>query len=132
VELDEAEVKVDESFGRVVPIYSEIEGIYPRQFRRIAKRAVDEYVRQVPDELPESIRRRRKLLALPEALRETHFPEKYVPGEQPRRRLAFDELFMVQLGLALRRRGVKVEPGIAVRASEETMERGVAQRPWPR
>jgi ATP-dependent DNA helicase RecG len=133
VELAEAETpfRLDESFGRVVPIYSEIEGVYPRTFRRIAKRAIDEYVRWVPDDLPEAIRRRRELLALPEALREVHFPEKYAPGEEPRRRLAFDELFMVQLGLALRRRGVKVEPGIAFRATPETLRRVTAALPWP-
>ncbi len=133
VELGDAEAPLqhDESFGRIVPIYSEIEGVYPRTFRRIAKGAVDEYARWVPDDLPEAIRRRRKLLPLPEALRELHFPEKFVPGDQPRRRLAFDELFMVQLGLALRRRGVKIEPGIAFRATEETISRAVSQLPWP-
>jgi ATP-dependent DNA helicase RecG len=132
VELtDEPSEQIDESFGRMVPIYSEIEGIYPRQFRRIAKGAVDEYARWVPDDLPEAIRRRRKLLPLPEALREVHFPEKFVPGEHPRRRLAFDELFMVQLVLALRRRGVKVEPGIAFRATDEIISRAVSQLPWP-
>ena len=134
VELADAEVQVDESFGRVVPIYSEIEGVYPRQFRKIAKRAVDEYVRWVPDDFPENIRKRRKLLPLPEALREAHFPEKFADdmGQgEPRRRLAFDELFMVQLGLALRRRGVKVEPGIAFRATAESLERVAAELPWP-
>jgi ATP-dependent DNA helicase RecG len=135
VELaDEPGARVDESFGRVVPIYSEIEGIYPRQFRRIAKRAVAEYVRWVPDDLPEAIRKRRKLLPLPEALREAHFPEKFADDMgrgEPRRRLAFDELFMVQLGLALRRRGVKVEPGIAFRATEESLQRVAADLPWP-
>jgi ATP-dependent DNA helicase RecG len=133
VELGDAETpfRLDESFGRIVPIYPEVEGIYPRTFRRIAKRAVDEYVRWVPDDLPEAIRRRRQLLSLPEALREVHFPEKFAPGEDPRRRLAFDELFMVQLGLALRRRGVKVEPGIAFRASPQSLQRVISELPWP-
>ena len=102
-------------------------GFRPRTFRRIEKRAVDEYARFVGDALPESLRRRRRLLTLPEALREAHFPDRFagelargVPSGEPRRRLAFEELFLVQLGLALRRRGVKVEPGIAFRALPET------------
>jgi len=45
--------------------------------------------------------------------------------------MAFEELFMVQLGLALRRRGVKVEPGIAFRATEASIERVVKSLPWP-
>src|SRR3989442_2988217 len=128
----------DDSFGRVVPVYSDIEGLPPRTFRRLAKRAVGEYARFVEDLLPEPVRRRRRLLTLQEALGEAHFPERFadelargLPGGQPRRRLAFEELFLVQLGLALRRRGVKVEPGIAFRALPETIDRIVSELPWP-
>ncbi|HET7787154.1 MAG TPA: ATP-dependent DNA helicase RecG [Myxococcales bacterium] len=130
--------KEDDSFGRVVPVYTEVEGVPPRTFRRIEKRALDEYVRFVDDLLPEPIRRRRKLLPLREALREAHFPERFaaelargVPGGEPRRRLAFEELFLVQLGLALRRRGVKVEPGIAFRAEPQALAGIVSALPWP-
>jgi ATP-dependent DNA helicase RecG len=128
----------DDSFGRVVPVYSDVEGIPPRTFRRIQKRAVDEYVRFVEDVLPEPVRRRQGLLGLTEALREAHFPQRFaaelargVPGGEPRRRLAFEELFLVQLGLALRRRGVKVEPGIAFRGLPDTIDRIVSAMPWP-
>ncbi|MGZ6144345.1 MAG: ATP-dependent DNA helicase RecG, partial [Myxococcales bacterium] len=128
----------DDSFGRVVPVYTEVEGIPPRTFRRLEKRAVDEYARFVRDNLPETVRRRRKLLPVQEALRELHFPEQFaeelargVPGGEPRRRLAFEELFLVQLGLALRRRGVKVEPGIAFRATDASLKRIVGELPWP-
>ena len=128
----------DDSFGRVVPVYSDIEGLPPRTFRRLAKRAVGEYARFVEDLLPEPVRRRRRLLTLQEALGEAHFPERFadelargLPGGQPRRRLAFEELFLVQLGLALRRRGVKVEPGIAFRALPEAIDRIVSALPWP-
>ena len=128
----------DDSFGRVVPVYSEVEGIPPRTFRRLEKRAVDEYARFVRDNLPETIRRRRKLLPVQDALRELHFPERFaeelargVPGGEPRRRLAFEELFLVQLGLALRRRGVKVEPGIAFRALESSLKRVIGELSWP-
>jgi ATP-dependent DNA helicase RecG len=133
------EVQVaDDSFGRVVPVYSDVEGIPPRTFRRIQKRAVDEYARFVKDVLPAGVMTRRKLLPIAEALREAHFPDRFaadlargLPGGEPRRRLAFEELFLVQLGLALRRRGVKVEPGIAFRAEESTLERVAGELPWP-
>ncbi len=128
----------DDSFGRVVPVYTDVEGIPPRTFRRIEKRAVDEYVRFVGDALPDALRRRRRLLTLPEALREAHFPDRFaaelargVPSGEPRRRLAFEELFLVQLGLALRRRGIKVEPGIAFRALPEAVDGIVSTLPWP-
>jgi ATP-dependent DNA helicase RecG len=128
----------DDSFGRVVPVYTDIEGIPPRSFRRIAKRAVDEFAHHLRDVLPEPMRQRRELLSLQEALRESHFPEKFaeelakgVPGGQPRRRLAFEELFFVQLGMALQKRGVKIEPGIAFRADRQRLEQIIRELPWP-
>ena len=128
----------DDSFGRVVPVYTEVEGVPPRTFRRIVKRAVDGYAGFVRDVLPETVRKRQNLLGLEEALRESHFPDRFaaelargVPGGEPRRRLAFEELFVVQLGLALRRRGVKVEPGIAFRATPASLRRIVGELPWP-
>src|SRR3989442_3382461 len=128
----------DDSFGRVVPVYSDIEGLPPRTFRRLAKRAVGEYARFVEDLLPEPVRRRRRLLTLQEALGEAHFPERFadelargLPGGQPRRRLAFEELFLVQLGLALRRRGAEGEPAIPVPAPPAAIHRLLSARPLP-
>ena len=128
----------DDSFGGVVPIYSEMEGVPARSYRRIARRALDEFAPSLRDLLPPEMLVKRKLLPLREAISETHFPEKYAeeaakgrtPGE-PRRRLAFEELFLVQLGLALKRRGARIEPGISFRATEESIARITAALPWP-
>ncbi len=137
-EMPQADALGDDSFGRVVPVYTDVEGVPPRTFRRIVKRAVDEYARFVRDVLPAPVRKSQNLLGLEEAIRESHFPDRFaaelargVPGGEPRRRLAFEELFVVQLGLALRRRGVKVEPGIAFRATTESLRRIVGELPWP-
>src|SRR5712692_2209157 len=129
----------DDSFGRVVPVYADVEGVPARTYRRIARRAVDEYARHLADVLPRGVLERRELWPLAEAVREAHFPDRSAdvaaaaqrPAGQPHRRMAFEELFMVQLGLALRRRGVKVEPGIAFRATEDSIERIVSSFPWP-
>jgi ATP-dependent DNA helicase RecG len=110
-----------------------------RTYRRIARSAVDAYSRHLSDVLPKGVLERRHLWPLAEAVREAHFPERSAdvaaaaqrPAGEPHRRMAFEELFMVQLGLALRRRGVKVEPGIAFRASDESIERITGALPWP-
>jgi len=129
----------EDSFGRVVPVYSEIEGVPARTYRRIARSAVDEYARHLADVLPQGVLERRRLWPLADAVREAHFPERSAdvaaaaqrPAGEPHRRMAFEELFMVQLGLALRRRGVKVEPGIAFRATDESIQRIAGALPWP-
>src|SRR5205085_1147075 len=129
----------DDSFGRVVPVYSEIEGLPARTYRRIARQAVEQHAGELREALPEDLRQRRRLWPLADAIRESHFPERNAaiaavagrPSGEPHRRLAFEELFLIQLGLALRRRGVKVEPGIAFRASDSSIAAVEAQLPWP-
>jgi ATP-dependent DNA helicase RecG len=128
----------DDSFGGIVPIYSEIEGVPPRSYRRIVRRALDEFAPALRDLLPAEMLARRNLLSLRESISETHFPDTFAeeaaagrsPGE-PRRRLAFEELFLVQLGLALKRRGTRIEPGIAFRATDESIARITSGLPWP-
>jgi hypothetical protein len=96
---------IEDSFGAVVPVYTEIEGVPARTYRRIAHHGVEEYLRFVEDRLPPELLSRRRLLSLQEALRESHFPKAFAddaargrPGGEPHRRLAFEELFLVQLG----------------------------------
>ena len=127
-----------DSFGAVVPVYTEIEGVPARTYRRIAHQAALEHLRFVEDQLPLEMLARRRLLGLQEALLESHFPQRFAddaargrPGGEPHRRLAFEEFFLVQLGLALKRRGLKIERGIAFRAEPATLARVEKSLPWP-
>ena len=95
--------------GRMVPVYRLTEGLKEGYLRRWLHTAVEgapkrsPVVNEVPDGLPATIRRRRELLPLPEALKEVHFPSTEARLLEGRRRLAFDELLTLQLGLAQRR-----------------------------
>ncbi|HEX9495605.1 MAG TPA: ATP-dependent DNA helicase RecG [Candidatus Limnocylindria bacterium] len=95
--------------GRLVPVYRLTEGLKEGNLRRWLHTAVEggprrsPVVDEVPDELPAAIRERRELLRLPEALKEVHFPSTEARLLEGRRRLAFDELLTLQLGLAQRR-----------------------------
>lgn len=109
-------------FGRIVPIYSETEGLYQRQrlIRRILKSVVDQFAGKAFSGIPEGVCRRQRLIPLAEAFRRGHFPgpdedialllERKSPAH---RRLIFDEFFFLELGLALRRSGTTMEKGIA-------------------
>ncbi len=109
-------------FGRIVPIYSETEGLYQRQrlIRRIMKNVVDLFAAKAFSGIPEEICRRQRLIPLAEALRRAHFPDPdedvalLLEGKSPsHRRLIFDDFFFMELGLALRRSGTLMEKGIA-------------------
>lgn len=103
----------------IVPKYSSSEELRnvrleTKSFRRILKVAVEEYLPGISEYIPGELLRRNGLLGLQNALRSIHFPESHEALAQARRRLKFDELFSLQLILALRRRRMKTDlPGIA-------------------
>ncbi len=108
-------------FGRIVPVYSETEGLYQRQrlIRRIMKNAVDLFAAKEFSGIPDEVCRRQNLIPLSEAFRQAHHPDAgedltlLNEGKSPaHRRLVFDELFFLELGLALRRTGTLMEKGI--------------------
>ncbi|HXF92721.1 MAG TPA: ATP-dependent DNA helicase RecG [Nitrospiraceae bacterium] len=115
-ELLEKEGDVPLHVGRIVPIYHETKGWTSRHMRVLIKSLLDQYAAAMPDILPEPVRRRVNLPRMAEAIQEVHFPS---PGTDPvalergttpaRRRLAFEELFVLQLALGSRQRSVKEE-----------------------
>ena len=95
--------------GRLVPIYPLTEGIKPGQMRRWLHTAIEGGARrtgvvgEVPDPLPSPVRERHALPDIASALRQVHFPDDDERLLSARRRLAFDELLVLQLALAQRR-----------------------------
>jgi ATP-dependent DNA helicase RecG len=90
--------------GRLVPLYPLTSGLTPRLVRRLVKETVDRCAPQLPDFLPLGVRNHCHLLPLPQAIQQAHFPENKLQGEEARKRLAFDELFIIQLGMLSKRR----------------------------
>ena len=89
--------------GRLVPTYALTAGLSAKVLRRFTKWVVDRYAQMVPDHLPASIRDMAQLIALPEAVAKIHYPDNEEERLRAYRRLAFDELFMIQLGMQERR-----------------------------
>jgi len=90
--------------ARLVPVYSLTAGLRPRQVRKLMKEAVDRFASQVPEFLPPKLRKRLDLLGLPEAISQAHYPDDSVTKDKARVRLAFDELFLLQLGVMSKKR----------------------------
>ena len=124
-------------FNRIVPVYPGFERGDQRSFRDVAAQVAQSYAQHLEEPLPEGLRKRIGLMTLSEALRSIHFP----PDDSDlglldahrspaHRRLAFDELFFLQLGVGLKRQGVKVEKGIAFNVSSERLERARGVLPF--
>jgi len=100
------------NIGRIVPIYSLPERMTQRSFRQIIKYALDEYLPKISDSLPYDIRSRNNLLNLAQSFLNIHFPESLYLEREAYNRLAFEEFFIFQLPLALRKFRKKEKPGI--------------------
>lgn len=118
--------------GRLVPVYPLTHGLYPRQMRNLMKRVVDGWAWQEPEFLPEELRRRRRLLAISEALKQAHFPDSPELAGQARERLAFDELLVLQLGvLAKKKEWQEAGEGRALRGQSGAVKTFVDSLPFP-
>ena len=105
--------------GRLLPVYPEIEGISQRRIRRIMIDAINRFIQNLEDPLPTKIREARRLSELGAAIKEVHFPSESrledlrIRRSPAQRRLIFDEFFMLQLTLAIKRSKTSRKKGIA-------------------
>jgi ATP-dependent DNA helicase RecG len=120
--------------GNFVPLYPGTR--HPRALRALVS-TVLEKVTDLPETLSPGWREGLGLLALPQALRELHFPDPEADPEQleradtpAHRRLAFDEFFSVSLDLALRRLGLRKLGGHSLRAEPERVEHALRALPF--
>ena len=116
--------------GRLVPVYPLTEGLTQRPLRRLMKRLVDGWADQVVDPLPERVRSGRALLPLPQAIRGAHFPETQEEHAAARRRLVFDDFFLLEVGLAIRRHREGRRRGFAMNPPGALVRRLRASLPY--
>jgi ATP-dependent DNA helicase RecG len=102
--------------GRIVPIYHETKGWTSRQMRVLVRNLLAEHRRELIDHLPVPLRVRQRLIPIHEALQDAHFPKTGTDlqllerGKTPaHRRLAFEELLLLQMALATRHRSLHEE-----------------------
>ncbi len=115
---------------RIVPIYPLTEGLTASKMRELMQRTVREWAERVPDPLPIETRRRLHLYSLAYALQQMHFPESHEALRQARRRLAFDELFLLQLGVQRQRREWLQYTALPLVAPPERYETFLAALPF--
>ncbi|PID84881.1 MAG: ATP-dependent DNA helicase RecG [Chloroflexi bacterium] len=84
---------------RIVPVYPLTQGLSSNKMRDIMRDAVNRWTPHIPETLPEEIRKRHGLYPLPLAVNQVHFPQGQKALHDARRRIVFDELFLLQLGM---------------------------------
>ncbi|HPH96710.1 MAG TPA: ATP-dependent DNA helicase RecG [Anaerolineaceae bacterium] len=87
------------STNRIVPVYSLTAKVTQRALRRLIYDTVMYWAPRLHDYLPYSVRDAAGLVDLSTAIQNSHFPASEQKLRQARERLAFDEIFLLQLGV---------------------------------
>ncbi|HET9235567.1 MAG TPA: DEAD/DEAH box helicase, partial [Candidatus Eisenbacteria bacterium] len=118
--------------GRIIPIYPATAALKSDQLRKYMWQTLDK-VGPIMDPVPPEIARRYGLMSRGEAIRVIHFPDTKDEVIQARRRLIFDEVFTLQLGLVYRKRKLeRTVKGISheVPTADSLAESFVAELPF--
>ncbi len=104
--------KADQRVG-IVPVYPSRGRLTPGEFERFIRTALELASGKIKDVFPEEIRVHYDLGEINYCLKNIHYPEDYNSLRQARRRLVFQELFLLQMGLLQIKKSVEdVEKGI--------------------
>jgi ATP-dependent DNA helicase RecG len=109
--------------NRIVPVHPLTEGLAAKTLRTIAFNTVQKYAELFPDVMPRELTRRLGLIDVVSAMRQIHFPDSIPDLEAARRRLVFDELFLLQTALAKRKHALGEQlPGIPMTVGPEVLQ----------
>lgn len=102
--------------GRIVPVYRLTAGLTAARLRTAMREALDRAGHAYPEYLPEPLRDGEDLIGIADALESAHYPDSFERRDAALRRIAFDELLALQLGMVARRRarGEDRAPSIAI------------------
>jgi ATP-dependent DNA helicase RecG len=102
--------------GRIVPVYEKTGTLTTKMQRVLVHHALEQLPAELPDPLPVAVRSRQQLIDRRRALAEIHFPPSGTSLDElqrfrapAQRRVIFEEFFLFQVGMVLRRRKADVE-----------------------
>ena len=115
---DDAEPAEEETLhtGRIVPVYEKTGQLTTKMQRALVHQALAQLPPELPDPLPPAVLARQRLIDRRTAVHDVHFPPEGTPVEAlnafrspAQRRLIFEEFFLFQLGLVLRKRRAEAD-----------------------
>jgi len=101
------------NMGRIVPVYASTAGLAQRYLRSLVDEAILKCQKLLHESLPTYILARERLVDIKFAIRNIHFPSTFENLEKAYRRIVFEEFFMLQLALALKKKDMKKEEGLS-------------------
>lgn len=115
--------------GRLVPIYPETAGLSSRYIRYLMQ-LFSPALKQTPDWLPKDIKTSQRLINLDQALYQVHFPASKKTISSAKRRLSFDELFVIQLYALWQKIKWQKEKAVKIPFDEKLVKKFVKELPF--
>ena len=115
--------------SRLVPLYHLKQELYPKTFRNFIKAALP-LADNVEDELPAEIIKNQELLDISQTIKASHFPESDENLIEAKKRLAFEEIFLNQLGAQKHRLELAKKKAFKVKFNEDLAKVFVAGLPF--
>jgi ATP-dependent DNA helicase RecG len=116
--------------NRIVPIYPLTADLGQRWLRTLMNRVVTHWAPRVPDPLPATVVESANLEPLSEALLQAHFPDSQEQITAARQRLAFDELFLLQLAVLQQKQVWQGQTARRFDAPKEWLDSQIAHLPY--
>jgi ATP-dependent DNA helicase RecG len=116
--------------NRIVPIYSLTEKITQKWLRNLMNQVITYWAPAVPDALPESVRSSAGIMTLGQALLQVHFPDSQEKLKAARERLAFDEIFYLQMGVLRQKKDWQAVDARRFEVTDEWLNARIAALPF--
>jgi ATP-dependent DNA helicase RecG len=116
--------------NRIVPVYPLTRDITQKWLRRVIHDTVGQYATSLDDPLPENILKKNGMPRITDAVREIHFPDTDQSLQQAKKRLAFDELFLLQMGVLNQKKHWESRPGEVFESSEDWLQIRLKKLPF--
>ena len=119
------------STNRIVPVYSLTAQITQRWLRRLLNQVITYWAPRVQDPLPAGLRRLAGLVDISQALLQVHFPDSWDDLKAAQQRLAFDEIFLLQLGVLRQKRAWQDRTARKFETDDDWFQAQVERLPFP-
>ncbi|MFA6492731.1 MAG: ATP-dependent DNA helicase RecG [Patescibacteria group bacterium] len=119
----------------ILPVYSETEGVTSKYLRKLVKSILttdtsEVSVESIEEYLPEKILKQENLVGLSEAINKIHFPKKTSDVETAKKRLGFDELFLIALRMLVNKKELSKSKATALLFDEKLLKDFVKKLPF--
>ncbi len=114
----------------ILPVYPETEGLTSKYLRKLLKPLIVQVDQLSGDFLPENILLEEDLIDLNNALKNIHFPSKTPDVEIAKKRLAFDELFLIALKMLKIKKELSENRSVALKFDPSILKKFVENLPF--